>query len=139
MKDALRSCYTPEPICLRHSAPLLLSIFLILWSGLACRVGRETTKPIPIDTASREYAEVVQAFYIGLAALQGGEQVRAEERLTQATQLMPEEPAAWANLGLLALRQRKVAFALVGLAPTNKGESRRAAGVSGRRWCRGAG
>ena len=71
-----------------------MSVFLILSSGLACRIGRETTKPIPIDTASREYAEVVQAFYIGLAALQVGEQVRAEERLTQATQLMPEEPAA---------------------------------------------
>src|SRR6266851_5453537 len=100
MKDALRSCYTPEPLCFghssliaQHSSTLLLSIFLILWSGLACRVGRETTKPIPIDTASREYAEVVQAFYIGLAALQVGEQVRAEERLTQASQLMPEEPA----------------------------------------------
>ena len=108
MKEALRSCYTPKPVCFWHSSALLISVFLILLSGLACRIGRETTKPIPIDTTSREYAEVVQAFYIGLAALQVGEQVRAEERLTQATQLMPEEPAAWANLGLLALRQREL-------------------------------
>ncbi|MEN3335607.1 MAG: hypothetical protein V7641_4972 [Blastocatellia bacterium] len=85
-----------------------LLLLLILLSGAACRAGRETTKPIPIDTASKEYAEVVQAFYIGLAALQVGEQVRAEEQLTLATQLVPEEPAAWANLGLLALRQREL-------------------------------
>jgi tetratricopeptide (TPR) repeat protein len=88
------------------SSFLLLLLFLL--SAAACRAGKETTKPIPLDTASKEYAEVVQAFYIGLAALQVGEQVRAEEQLTLATQLVPEEPATWANLGLLALRQREL-------------------------------
>src|SRR5436853_828400 len=95
-----------------HHASRITSSFLLflllLLSGAACRAGKETTKPIPIDTASKEYVEVVQAFYIGLAALQVGEQVRAEEQLTQATQLVPDEPAAWANLGLLALRQREL-------------------------------
>ncbi|HJQ26379.1 MAG TPA: FG-GAP-like repeat-containing protein [Blastocatellia bacterium] len=77
----------------------------MLLAGLACRAGRGKTQPIAIDTGSKQYADVVQAFYIGLAALQVGEQVRAEEQLTQATQLLPDEPAAWANLGLLSLRQ----------------------------------
>lgn len=86
--------------------PLSLLLFLILLNGTACRASKETT-PIAIDTSSREYAEVVQSFYIGLAALQVGEQIRAEEQLTQATQLVPEEPASWANLGLLSLRQRE--------------------------------
>jgi len=89
-----------------HHSSLL--IILALFFGIACRTGRETTKPIPIDPASKEYADLVQAFYIGLAALQVGEQVRAEEQLTLATQLVPEEPAAWANLGLLALRQKEL-------------------------------
>jgi cytochrome c-type biogenesis protein CcmH/NrfG len=96
-----------------HASRIISSLLLLLTvvfflSGLGCRAGRETTKPIPIDTASKEYAEVVQAFYIGLAALQVGEQVRAEEQLTLATQLVPEEPAVWADLGLLALRQREL-------------------------------
>src|ERR1041384_1157354 len=90
-------------LIVHHST--FVCLFLILLSGVACRTPRQTTKPIPIDTASPEYAELVQAFYVGLAALQVGEQIRAEEHLTRATQLVPDEPAAWANLGLLSLRQ----------------------------------
>lgn len=56
--------------------------------------------------ASREYNEVVRAFYIGLAALQVGDDVRADAKLAEVTQLVPPEPAGWANWGLLALRQR---------------------------------
>ncbi len=54
---------------------------------------------------SRQYSEFVSAFYVGLAGLQTGEDVRAKERLTQATQLAPGEPAAWANLALFSVRQ----------------------------------
>ncbi|HEY0431959.1 MAG TPA: FG-GAP-like repeat-containing protein, partial [Pyrinomonadaceae bacterium] len=56
--------------------------------------------------ASKEYNEVVRAFYIGLAALQVGDDVRADAKLNEVTQLLPAEPAGWANWGLLALRQR---------------------------------
>ncbi|HKP13641.1 MAG TPA: FG-GAP-like repeat-containing protein [Blastocatellia bacterium] len=83
-------------------------LILAIASGPACRAGKETTRPIPIDTASKQYADVVQAFYIGLAALQVGEQVRAAEQLTEAARVVPDEPAAWANLGLLSLRQREL-------------------------------
>src|ERR1700687_3515599 len=58
------------------------------------------------DKNSRAYAEVVSAFYVGLAALQVGDDVHAESKLSQVTHLVPGEPAGWANWGILALRQR---------------------------------
>jgi len=56
--------------------------------------------------SSKEYDDVVRAFYVGLAALQVGDDVRADSKLAQLTQLVPGEPAGWANWGMLALRQR---------------------------------
>jgi tetratricopeptide (TPR) repeat protein len=56
--------------------------------------------------SSKEYAAFVSTFYTGLAALQVGDDVRAENKLGQATQIAPGEPAGWADWGILALRQR---------------------------------
>ena len=75
--------------------------------------------------SSKEYNDVVRAFYVGLAALQVGDDVRADTTLARVTELVPAEPAGWANWGLLALRQRN--FDLAGerleraraLAPDN--------------------
>ncbi|MGC2636169.1 MAG: FG-GAP-like repeat-containing protein [Acidobacteriaceae bacterium] len=55
---------------------------------------------------SAQYQQFVKAFYVGLAAMQVGNDARADDSLHQATQLAPGEPAAWADWGLLALRQR---------------------------------
>jgi tetratricopeptide (TPR) repeat protein len=55
--------------------------------------------------ASKAYLDEVRAFYVGLAALQVGDDVRADSTLDRATQLAQGEPAGWANWGLLALRQ----------------------------------
>ena len=55
---------------------------------------------------SKEYVAFVSTFYTGLAALQVGDDVRAENKLGQATQMAPGEPAGWADWGILALRQR---------------------------------
>ena len=57
------------------------------------------------DPSSKTYREAVAAFYISLAAIQAGIETIAEEHLLRLTQLVPQEPAAWANLGLLALRR----------------------------------
>lgn len=57
-------------------------------------------------TDSPAYKNVVSAFYIGLSALQVGDDVHAEAKLSELTQLVPGEPAGWANWGILALRQR---------------------------------
>src|SRR5277367_7196790 len=55
--------------------------------------------------ATQGYLEEVTAFYVGLAALQVGDDVRADSTLQRATQLAEGEPAGWANWGVLALRQ----------------------------------
>jgi tetratricopeptide (TPR) repeat protein len=78
----------------------VLAAFLLL--TVSCR----PTANLPVKS-SKEYNEVVRAFYVGLAALQVGDDVRAEAKLAQTTTLVPAEPAGWANWGLLALRQRK--------------------------------
>jgi Tfp pilus assembly protein PilF len=57
------------------------------------------------DPSSETYREAVAAFYTSLAAMQVGVEVVAEEKLLRVTELVPQEPAAWANLGLLALRR----------------------------------
>jgi Tfp pilus assembly protein PilF len=57
---------------------------------------------------SAEYAKVVSAFYIGLGALQVGDDIHAEKNLSDVTRMATGEPAGWANWGVLALRQRKL-------------------------------
>jgi Flp pilus assembly protein TadD len=57
------------------------------------------------DASSKTYRDAVSAFQISLAAIQVGAEVVAEEQLLRVTALVPQEPAAWANLGLLALRR----------------------------------
>ena len=80
-------------------AALLLVLPLLF---VAC--SRNAGLPEP---ESKEYRDLVSAFYVGLAGLQTGEDVRAREKLTLATQIAPGEPASWANLGLLAVRQQE--------------------------------
>jgi Tfp pilus assembly protein PilF len=77
------------------------------------------------DTSSKIYSEYVSTFYVGLAALQVGDDVRAESKLAEAVKLVPAEPSAWANWGILALRQGNFDMAAQRLnrahelAPTN--------------------
>ncbi|MFO0844884.1 MAG: FG-GAP-like repeat-containing protein [Gemmataceae bacterium] len=53
---------------------------------------------------SPRYEEYVEAFEVGTAALDSGLWPEAIERLTSAVELVPQEPAAWANRGLVHLR-----------------------------------
>lgn len=57
--------------------------------------------------APDRYQEMVSAFYTGTIALIVQDPNRPEERLKHATEIVPEEPAAWANLGLVYLRDPK--------------------------------
>jgi Flp pilus assembly protein TadD len=82
-------------------APLPLLLGVILFVIAAC----QPVSKVPAKS-SKEYNEVVRAFYVGVAALQVGDDVRADSKLAQVTQLVPAEPAGWANWGMLALRQR---------------------------------
>ena len=56
--------------------------------------------------SSTEYKDVVRAFYVGLTALQVGDDDRADTSFAAVTRLASAEPAGWANWGVLALRQR---------------------------------
>jgi len=68
---------------------------------LSCRPQNNLPKK-----SSKEYNEAVRSFYVGLAALQVGHDIQADSKLAQLTQIVPDEPAGWANWGVLALRQR---------------------------------
>ena len=53
------------------------------------------------------YRQAVTAFYVSLAAMQTSQDVLARNELERVLQLVPDEAAAWANLGLLLLRQQQ--------------------------------
>jgi len=83
----------------------LLKCFLPLLTVAAALAGCHSTGRLP-ETSSKTYSDFVATFYVGLAALQVGDDVRAESALSNAATLVPGEPAGWANWGILALRQR---------------------------------
>src|SRR5262245_9741346 len=91
--------YSTAPVRGLNRAFILIALLLTF---TACE--RNTGLPKP---DSKEYRDLVTAFYVGLAGLQTGEDVRAKEKLTRATEIAPGEPAGWANLGLLAVRQQE--------------------------------
>ena len=62
--------------------------------------------------SAEAYAEAVAAFHVSLAAMQTSQDALARQHLERLTALVPEEPAGWANLGLLLLRQQQVDEAL---------------------------
>ncbi len=80
---------------------LRLAVFMI-----AAVQGCQPETP-PLDSTSQTYAQAVSAFYAGLAAMEVGADKHAETKLLQVTRLVPQEPAAWANLGVLALRRNE--------------------------------
>src|SRR4051794_8923941 len=57
---------------------------------------------------SPEYQEYVEEFQIGVAALDAANYDLALERLTRAIEKVPEEPAGWANRGLVHLRENRL-------------------------------
>ncbi len=79
----------------------IFSLVILSLFQEGCRSGARLPDP-----SSKAYADFVSTFYVGLAALQVGDDVRAESNLGKAAQMVPGEPAAWADWGILALRQR---------------------------------
>ncbi|HEU4690925.1 MAG TPA: FG-GAP-like repeat-containing protein [Vicinamibacterales bacterium] len=57
------------------------------------------------EPGSETYEQVTRAFYWGLSALEVGLLDDARQQFTSATTLVPDEPAAWANLALTELRR----------------------------------
>src|SRR5580698_3054227 len=91
--------------CSFRARPLCFLLLCVVLSVVLCSCGSGAKLPAK---SSKEYAQAVSAFYIGLGALQVGDDVHAESKLSELTNLVPGEPAGWANWGVLALRQRKL-------------------------------
>jgi len=90
----------------RASRHIPIGLFAAATCGLwilstAC--SRNSGLPQP---GTPQYADLVRAFYVGLAGLQTGADDPARQNLTKATGIAPGEPAGFANLGILALRQQ---------------------------------
>ena len=82
------------------SIRLLIPASLLIVVFTACSRGREAAPSPEI------YREAVTAFYVGVSAMQTTQEVLARQKLDRVVALVPEEPAGWANLGLLLLRQQ---------------------------------
>lgn len=88
---------TRQRIGLAVAASLLLAVA----AGLYFTIGRRDRLP---STGSQAYEEVVRTFYRGLASLEVGLLDDAKREFRHATDVVPSEPASWANLGLAHLR-----------------------------------
>jgi Tfp pilus assembly protein PilF len=89
----------------RHKTPTLKRAFAVVLFALAvCGACRNSGLPQP---GTKAYTDLCSSFYLGLAGLQSGEDVRAKEYLTRSTQIAPGEPAGWADLGILQVRQQQ--------------------------------
>ena len=89
----------------KHRDYQLALLLVLLAAVLSTNLGCHSAPKLP-ETSTKEYGDVVSAFYVGLVALQVGDDVHADSKLAEVTRLVPGEPAGWANWGILALRQR---------------------------------
>lgn len=78
---------------------VLIFIFMVLWS-FSCT----SSDPLELHETD-EYRKAVSDFYISLGASQTDETRFAFNKMNDVAQAFPEEAAAWANLGVLAMRQ----------------------------------
>lgn len=84
------------------AALILVALAAVAFWALRGRLGPlENGLPRP---GSELYREMVSSFQAAVAALDVDAPERAREGLARATELVPEEPAAWANQGLLNIR-----------------------------------
>src|SRR5947209_5057885 len=93
------------------------SVLFALQTG-SCRHGGSGAN-LPA-TGTRQYGDAMRAFYVGVAALEAGDNVRAQTQLQRASTLAPDEPAVWADLGLLAMRSGQLDAAATDLTKAEK-------------------
>src|SRR5262249_46132944 len=98
-----------------RSILLLFIVVLLAGAGVAAYFfWWKKPKELP-GPGSPVYQEYVEAFQVGVAALDAGANDTAQKRLTEAIEKIPEEPAAWANRGLLHLRKSELKEAIADL------------------------
>jgi len=85
----------------RRSRAIALAAAIVVVAAIGYLGARRARMPGP---GSPAYDGSVRAFYHGFAALQVGLLDDAKAQFGRGTELVPREPAAWANLGVAHLR-----------------------------------
>ncbi len=88
----------------KRASRILLSVLIataIAGGGLTFYLLHRPHLP---EQGTPQYEQVTRAFHRGLAALDVGLLDNARQDFARATQVVPEEPASWANLGLSLIR-----------------------------------
>jgi Tfp pilus assembly protein PilF len=102
------STAAPVPSSPRRRTPLIVGGVLVLLVAAGI-VGYVVWKgPQLPQPGEPKYEEYVEAFEIGTAALDVGLNQEAESNLSKAVELVPREPAGWANRGLFYLRTNQL-------------------------------
>ena len=88
----------------RRRGKSLIAVLLVLALAIAGGYIVLRRSHRSLSTDPRTYEEVVRSFYRALASLQVGLLDDAKTGFTRATELVPGEPASWANLSLAQMR-----------------------------------
>jgi len=91
------------PLSSRSFRSLSILLVLVAAAGITAGVWLWLRPGLPRPGSDR-YEEYAEAFQLGVVALDAGKLDTAEANLNKAVELIPEEPAGWANRGLLHLR-----------------------------------
>ena len=83
---------------------IIASLLVLVAISASCR----STRAPEAELSPAAYRETVTAFYTGLSAMQTTQEVLARQKFDRVVALAPQEPAGWANLGLLLLRQQEL-------------------------------
>jgi tetratricopeptide (TPR) repeat protein len=83
---------------------IVCALALAINGGTSCR-RKPAVQEVSVPDAT--YRQAVTAFYVSLAAMQTSQDVLARKELEHLVQLVPNEAAGWANLGLLLVRQQQ--------------------------------
>src|SRR5688572_11097391 len=86
---------------MRRGSPGRRALAALLIGCLGCATPGAPPLPAP---GSPEYDAFSAAFHVGVAALQVDNREFAQKGLERAAEVVPGEPAVWANLGLHELR-----------------------------------
>jgi tetratricopeptide (TPR) repeat protein len=100
----------------KHSRFVFLILILaIVTAGVISAYYLIVNRPRPLalpEPGNATYEEFAHDFFLGVAALDEEQDELALEKLTEAIQKIPLEPAAWANRGLLHLRHNQLPEAI---------------------------
>ena len=121
---------------MRHDTPVYSRIFAkrAAIAGVSLALGLSLTGcPRPPARSAASLAKITSVFTIGTIAIQTADDEHSLPMMSAAAKLAPEEPAVWANLGLLDLRKNDLDAATehlnkaVSLLPSDASPQSRAA------------